>query len=139
MKLNTYLNFNGNCRAAFEFYQQHLGGKINMMMTYAEAPDANRSEKAPDAILHASMTIGGVLLQASDVMRDDYGAIRSSYLSLNVDGIGEAERIFALLSEGGQIFFPMQETFWAQRFGMCRDRFGVPWMVNAERPMPTAP
>jgi PhnB protein len=140
MKLNTYLNFHGNCRAAFEFYEQHLGGKIAFLMTYGDAPDApDKSEQARNAVLHATIVIAGVPLQASDVMRDDYGPIRSSYLSLVVNSTEEAERIFALLSEDGQTFMPMQETFWANRFGMCRDRFGVPWMIGAERPMPIAP
>ncbi|HLH02901.1 MAG TPA: VOC family protein [Bryobacteraceae bacterium] len=139
MKLNPYLNFNGNCRAAFEFYQQHLGGKITFVMTYGQNPDAHEAAKQPDAILHASIEIAGVQLQASDVLRDDYQPIHSSYLSLVLDSIEEAERVFGLLTEGGQTFLPMQETFWAHRFGMCRDRFGVPWMISAERPMPAAP
>ena len=140
MKLNTYLNFNGNCAAAFRFYEQHLGGKITMMMTHADAPGAqDLPEMARSAILHARITIAGVELLGSDVLRDDYGPIRSSYLSLTVDSTGEAERIFGVLSEAGQIYMAMEETFWAFRFGICRDRFGVLWMISAERPMPTAP
>lgn len=140
MKLNTYLNFNGNCQEAFRFYEEHLGGKVTMMMTHADAPGApDLPERARSAILHARITIGGVELLGSDVLRDDYGQIRSSYLSLTVDSTAEAERIFSVLATGGQTYMPMEETFWALRFGICRDPFGVLWMISAEKPMPVAP
>jgi PhnB protein len=137
MKLHTYLNYGGNCEQAFRFYEEHLGGKITTMMTHGEQPMPN--DIPPDwkkAILHASMTIGETQLMASDVPPDRFQPMRSVYLSLAVPSTEEAERIHALLSEGGQIFMPMQETFFASRFSMLRDRFGTSWMIIHERPMP---
>jgi PhnB protein len=137
MKLHTYLNYGGNCAEAFRFYEKHLGGKIIMMMKQGEQPGP--SEVPPDlknAILHASMTIGETQLFASDVPPERFQPMRSVYLSLGFDSSDEAERVYALLSDGGEIFMPMQETFFAFRFGMLRDRFGTSWMILHARPMP---
>jgi PhnB protein len=137
MKLYTYLNYGGNCAEAFRFYEKHLGGKITMMMTHGEQPDP--SSVAPEwrkAILHARMTIGDTELLAADVPPERFQPMRSAYLSLSLSSIEEAERIHALLADGGQIFMPMQETFFAFRFSMLRDRFGTSWMIIHERPMP---
>lgn len=135
MQLHTYLNYGGNCAQAFRFYEQHLGGTITMMMTHGEAPN---QEQVPagwkDAILHARMTLGGTDLLAADVPPDRFQPMRSAYLTLTLDSAEEAERIYALLSEDGQIFMPMQETFFASRFAMLRDRFGTSWMLLHERP-----
>jgi PhnB protein len=137
MKLHTYLNYGGNCAQAFRFYEQHLGGKITAMMTHGQMPDPKGvpPERKND-ILHARMSIGGTELMASDVPPERFQPMRSVYLSLSVDSSDEAERIYALLSDGGQIFMPMQETFFAFRFGMLRDKFGTSWMIIHERPMP---
>jgi len=135
MKLHTYVNYGGNCEHAFRFYEQHLGGKITTMMTHSQQPDA--SNVPPDwqkAILYACMTIGETQLMGNDVPPDRFQPMRSVYLSLSVDSIEEAERLFALLSDGGQIFMPMQETFFAFRFAMLRDRFGTSWMILNNRP-----
>jgi PhnB protein len=137
MKLRTYLNYGGNCAQAFRFYEQHLGGKITMMTTHEEQPDP--SSVPPEwrkAILHARMIIGDVELMAADVPPERFQPMRSAYLSLSVTSIEEAERIHALLSDGGQIFMPMAETFFAFRFSMLRDKFGTSWMIIHERPMP---
>lgn len=137
MKLHTHLNFGGNCEQAFRFYEQHLGGKITMMLTHGEMPGAN--DVSPDwqkAILHARMTIGEAELWGNDVPEDHFQPMRSVYLSLSVSNTDEAERIYALLSDGGQIFMPMQETFFAVRFGVLRDKFGTSWEIIHERPMP---
>jgi PhnB protein len=137
MKLLTYLNYGGNCEQAFRFYEQHLGGKITMMMTHGQQP--NPQDVSPDwknAILHARMTIGETELMAADVPPDRFQPMRSAYLSLLVNSIDEAERIYALLSNGGQIFMPMEETFFAVRFAMLRDKFGTSWMILQERPRP---
>lgn len=137
MKLNPYLNFNGNCQAAFRFYEEHLGGKITVMMTHADSPSAKDvPESLRSAILHARITIGGTEVFGSDAPPDRFEQIHSSYLSLTVSSPAEAERIFAALTQDGQVFMPLQETFWASRFAILRDRFGILWMVNAERPMP---
>ncbi len=137
MILNTYLNYGGNCKQAFEFYEKHLGGKITMMMAHAEQP--NPSNVPPgwkDAILHARIDLGGTQLLGADVPPERFQPMRSAYLSLTVDSIAEAERIYALLSDGGQIFMPMEETFFAFRFAMLRDKFGTSWMIIHERPRP---
>ena len=137
MKLHTYLNYGGNCEQAFRFYEQHLGGKITMMMTHGEQPDP--SQVPPEwrkAILHARITVGETELMGSDVPAERFQPMRSVYLSLAVTSTSEAERIYALLSDGGQIFMPMQETFFAFRFGMLRDKFGTSWMIIYERTMP---
>lgn len=135
MQLHTYLNYGGNCEQAFRFYEQHLGGKITMIMTHDQQP--NSQDVPPDwkkAILYARMSIGGTELMGSDVPPDHFQPMRSVYLSLTLGSTEEAERIYALLSEGGQIFMPMQETFFASRFGMLRDKFGTSWMILHERP-----
>jgi PhnB protein len=130
MQLHTYLNYGGNCEQAFRFYEQHLGGKVTMMMRHGEQP--NPTNVAPDwknAVLHARMTIGGTELLGADIPPDRFQPMRSAYLSLTVSSTDEAERIYALLTEGGQIFMPMQETFFASRFAMLRDKFGTSWMI----------
>lgn len=137
MKLNTYLNYGGNCKEALQFYQQHLGAKIIMMMTHGEQPDI--SHVAPewkDAILYARVIIGETAIMASDVPPERFEPMRSVYLCLSLDSNEEAERIHALLADGGQIFMPMGETFFAHRFSMLRDKFGTSWMIIHERPMP---
>ena len=136
MKLYTYLNYGGNCEQAFRFYEQHLGGKITMMMTHAEQPGINTvPPEFQKAILHARMTIGETELMAADVPPERFQPMRSAYLTLIVESIDEAERIYALLSDGGEIFMPIQETFFAYRFAMLRDKFGTSWMIIDERPM----
>jgi PhnB protein len=137
MKLRTYLNYGGNCKEAFAFYEKHLGGKIGMMMTFGQQPDAAKTPpELKDKILHAQITIGETVFLASDVPGDRFQPMRSVYLALNVDSDQEADRIYALLTENGEIFMPMQETFFATRFAQCRDRFGTSWMILHERPMP---
>lgn len=135
MKLYTYLNYGGTCRQAFQFYEQHLGGKITMMMTHGELPEpAGVAPEWKDAVLHARMEIGDTVLMGADIPPERFQPIRSAYLSLLVDSVEDAERIYALLTDGGQIFMPMQETFFAFRFAMLRDQFGTSWMLLHERP-----
>jgi PhnB protein len=136
MKLFTYLNYGGNCREAFEFYAKHLGGKISMLTTHAEQPDSG--SVPPDqrnAVLHARMEIGETTLLGADVPPDRFQPMRSAYLTLIVDSDAEAERLYALLREGGETFMAMEETFFAHRFAMLRDRFGTSWMLLHERAM----
>lgn len=137
MKLYTYLNYGGNCKQAFRFYEEHLGAKITMMMTHGEQP--NPSAVSPDwkdAILHARLHIGETELLGADVPPERFQPMRSAYLSLLAGSNEEAERIFIVLSDGGEIFMPMQETFFASRFAMLRDKFGTSWMILHERPKP---
>jgi PhnB protein len=135
MKLHTFLNFGGNCEEAFRFYEQHLGGKITMLMRRGEQP--NQPITWPgweNSIQYADMELGETQLMASDVQPDRFQPMRSVYLSLTVDSAAEAERIWALLSEGGQVYMPMEETFFATRFGQLRDKFGISWMILASKP-----
>ena len=135
MKMLTYVNFAGKCAEAFRFYEKHLGGTIGMMMTHGQAPDQSKVEVDPalnDAVLHARISVGGTELMGADIPSAQ--PMRSAYLSLGVDSDAEAERIFSALSNGGEVFMPMQETFFATRFGQLRDRFGINWMIIHERP-----
>jgi PhnB protein len=133
MKLYTYLNYSGNCREAFGFYEQHLGGKITMMMTHGQGPNPNSGPPNwKEAILHGRMNIGETELIGADIPNAQ--PMRSAYLTLIVNSIEEAERIYARLSEGGEIFMPLTETFFAFRFGQLRDKFGMSWMILHERP-----
>ena len=135
MKMNTYVNFAGTCAEAFRYYEKHLGGKIGMMMTHGQAPDQSRvSAEWKDAVLHARISLGGTDLMAADIPKAQ--PMRSAYLTLRVDSDSEAERIFAALSDGGKALMPMEETFFASRFGQVRDRSGINWMIVHERPMP---
>ena len=135
MKLTTYVNFAGRCAEAFRYYEQHLGGRISMMMTHGQAPDQTRVRpELKDAVLHARISIGGTELMGADIPNAE--PVRSAYLSLIVDSDAEAERVYSVLSDQGQTFMPLQETFFATRFGQVRDRFGVNWMVLRERPAP---
>jgi PhnB protein len=134
MKLYTQLNFGGNCEEAFRFYEKHLGGKITMMVDQSQAPGAPSG--AGKAIIHARMDIGGTVLIANDAPPTAFQKMRSVYMYLSVDSSAEAERLHGILAEGGEIFMPMEETFFATRFSMLRDRFGVSWSIIHERPMP---
>ncbi len=137
MKLHTYLNFAGNCAEALAFYEKHLGAKILYRMTFGEMPDPKNMlpGTSPDGILHARFELGGAVVMASDGPPGKVEPMRSAYLSLSVDSSEEAERVYKLLSDGGQIFMPIGETFFAQRFAMLRDKFGISWMIIHERPM----
>jgi PhnB protein len=134
MKLHTYLNYGGNCRQAFEFYAEHLGGTITSLMTHGELPGSSEVPPAwRDAVLHARIEIGDAILLGADIPPDRFQPMRSAYLTLMLDSVDEAERIHALLADGGEIFMPMAETFFAHRFSMLRDRFGTSWMLLHER------
>ncbi|HVF58443.1 MAG TPA: VOC family protein [Thermoanaerobaculia bacterium] len=138
MKLDIYLNYAGNCEQAFRFYEQHLGGKIASMMRHGEQPSqGNVPADWHNAILHARMEIGGTVLMGADIPGAE--PMRSAYLTLGVDSDEEADRIYDLLSDGGQIFMKMEETFFASRFAMLRDKFGTSWMLLHERPATERP
>jgi PhnB protein len=141
MRLNTYLNFGGNCEQAFRFYEQHLGGEITMLMRRAEQPDQPVTWPGwEQSIQYAIMKIGETELMGADVPPERFQPMRSVYLSLTVNSADEAEQIYraeqiyALLSEGGDVFMAMEETFFAVRFGMLRDKFGTSWMILALEP-----
>jgi len=136
MHLNAYLNFDGDCRAAFEFYAQCLGGKIEMMLSHAEAPVEQPTPAAwRDKIMHARLVVGDQMLMGSDSPPELHQKAQGFAVSVIVDETKEAERVFKALSAGGTVRMDLQETFWALRFGMLTDRFCTPWMVNCPRPM----
>jgi PhnB protein len=131
MKLDIYINYPGNCREAFRFYEQHLGGRITMLMTHGEGPNAdNVPPELRDAVLHARLELGDTVVMGADIPRAE--PMRSAYLALTTDTAEEAERIYSLLSDGGQIFMKMEKTFFANRFAMLRDKFGTSWMLLHE-------
>ena len=131
MKIDIYVNYPGNCEQAFRFYQQHLGGKITMMMTHGQQPETdNVPNDWKNAILHARIEIGGTVLMGADIPNSE--PMRSSYLTLRVDTAEEGDRIYELLSREGQIFMKMETTFFASRFAMLRDKFGTSWMLLHE-------
>jgi len=134
MQINTYLMFNGNCEAAFKFYERCLGGKITMMLNHGAAPSA---EHIPvdwhDKIMHARLEIGDHVLMASDSPPEYFQPTQGFYVQLEIDNPAEADRLFQALAENGQVKMPFEQTFWAYRFGMLVDQFGIPWMVNCEK------
>lgn len=138
MQLNPYLNFNGQCEEAFKFYEACLGAKISFMVTYGNSPMADQAPPGwGGKILHATLTAGDQLLQGADVPPGQYQKPQGISVTLNMKEPekADAERIFAALAEGGEVQMPIQETFWALRFGVVTDRFGTPWMINCEKPM----
>ena len=134
MKLYTYLNYGGNCRQAFEFYAEHLGATITLLTTHGEVPDPSRvPPEWRNAVLHARIELGGTVVMGADISPDRFQPMRSAYLTLMLDSVEETERIYGLLADGGQIFMKLEETFFAKRFAMLRDRFGTSWMLLHER------
>src|SRR5262245_6420039 len=131
MQLNPYLTFNGQCEAAFRFYEQCLGGRIEAMLTHAGTPaEQHVPPEWRNKILHARMVVGANVWMASDAPPDRYQEPKGFSISIQLDDPKEAERIFNALAANGKIVMPLEKTFWAALFGMLVDRFGVPWMVN---------
>jgi len=139
VELNTYLNYGGNCEEAFRFYERHLGGTITMLTKHGENPQPQPGIPADwvGKVLHARIRLGGAELFGADIPKERFQPIRSAYLSLTLDSDRETERVFGLLSDGGEVYMPMQETFFATRFAMLRDRFGTSWMLINPRPRNT--
>jgi PhnB protein len=136
MHLNPYLTFNGRCEEAFKFYEKCLGGKIIAMITHAETPAA--SQTPPDwqkKIIHARLTVGDQLLMGSDAPPGRFEESHGFSVTLGIDKPEEADRVYNALADGGKVSMPIAETFWARRFGMLTDKFGIPWMINCEKPM----
>jgi PhnB protein len=137
MQLNPYLFFNGQCEAAFKFYERCLGGKIDAMMKHAGSP---AEEHAPpewrDKILHARLMVNGEAVMGSDAPPGHYKEPQGFSVAIQVKDPAEAERVFKALSAKGTIQMPMGETFFAVRFGMLVDQFGIPWMINCEKAAP---
>jgi len=136
MQINAYLNFNGRCEEAFKFYEKALGGKILAMMPFEGSPMADQmSPEWRGKIIHARLAVGDQILMGSDATPERHQKPAGFSVALGVSDPAEAKRVFHALSEGGKVEMPVQETFWALRFGMLVDRFDIPWMVNCEKPM----
>lgn len=137
MHLNTYLIFDGDCRAAFEFYQRCLGGEIVAMLPYSQAPESeNLPAESRDRIMHTRLVVDGQALMGSDNTAEcplPYEGIKGAHISISVETLEEAERIFHALADNGTLRMPLEETFWAERFGMLVDKFGVSWMVGCNK------
>jgi PhnB protein len=133
MRLMAHLHFTGNCREAFEYYAGLFGGQIVFAMTYAQVPDAPPAPALRDRIVHARVDFNGQFLLGCDPPPEHYRAPQGFNVMAMVDSPGEAERTFNSLAAGGTIGMPFGQTFWAYRFGMCNDRFGIPWMINCEK------
>ncbi|PNS08649.1 VOC family protein [Solilutibacter silvestris] len=131
--MNPYLSFKGDCRQAFDFYQQELGAKLLFLMTWGETPMADQAPGMGDAIMHATLQFpDGSILMGADMPAEQRKAIQGCSLSIGAKDVADGQRLFAALSKNGQVTMPFEKTFWAEGFGMCVDQFGVPWMVNCE-------
>jgi PhnB protein len=133
MEVSPYLTFNGTCEEALKFYEQTLGAQIETVFKNEGSPAA---EHMPpdwgDKVLHARFKIGDTAVMASDAPPDHYSKPNGFSLSISLSDTAEGEKIFNRLAEGGSVRMPFAPTFWAKGFGMCVDRFGIPWMVNCE-------
>jgi PhnB protein len=134
MKSNTYLFFNGQCEAAFKFYEQCLGGKITSMMTYGDSPMTEQaSSELRTQIVNVTLTVGDVVLMGSDAPPDRFEKPQGFDVNLQFDNVAEGERVFNALAENGTVKMPLQQTFWTERWGMLVDKFGTPWMINCRQ------
>lgn len=131
--VKPYIAFQGNCREAFDFYKHAMNAEVQGMMSYGESPMAGHGND--DKIMHAVLKIGDTVIMAADSVSDQHPITVGNNISLavGVDTAEDAETMFAKMSEGGKVTMPIQETFWATRFGMLTDRFGVNWMFNCEK------
>ena len=134
MKLNAYLMFNVNCEAAFKFYEKVLGGKIEAMLPHKGTPaEEHVPAEWQGKIMHACMILGDTTLMASDAPPSFQEPMKGFSVNIGIKTPAEAERVFNALAEGGTVRMPLEETFWAARFGMLTDKFGTPWMINCEK------
>lgn len=141
MNMNPYLNFNDQCEAAFTFYAQVLGGKIDALLRNGDSPMRDEMPKERHhLVMHAQLSIGTQIMMGADMPPDCFKQMSgggSIALTLNYDTPEEAERIFSALVEGGSINMAIGPTFWAQRFGALTDKFGTPWLINGGFIQPT--
>jgi PhnB protein len=136
MQLTTHVTFSGQCEAAFKFYEKSLGAKIVFLMTWGESPMADQAPPGWEKkVLHASLVVGEVQLSGDDARPGDESKPQGFALTINTTDAAEAERVFKALAENGKVAMPLEETFWAVRFGVLTDQFGIPWMINCGKPM----
>jgi PhnB protein len=135
MQIQPYLFFKGDCEEAFKFYERVLKGKIEAMLPHAGTPaEQHTPPEWRDKIMHARLTVGDAVLMASDAPPEHYKMPQGFSVSLQIDQVAEAERVFNELSAGGNVTMPIQPTFWATRFAMFTDKFGIAWMINCNQP-----
>jgi PhnB protein len=134
MQLIPYLMFNGNCKEAFEVYQQTLGGEMKAMLTYGTLPEDQRGGIDPNAVMHACLEVDGELLMASDDCMGAYVPAQGMSVSIHPKSLEEGTRIFNAFAEGGTVIQPLMPTFFSTGFGILKDRFGTPWMFNCPAP-----
>jgi PhnB protein len=137
MKLNPCINvgFNGQCEAAFKFYERCFGAQPAYVLKWGDSPMASQAPPEwGEKVAHATLHIGDFRLQGSDPAPGTYKTPQGFDVMLNMNDPTEAERVFASLSENGTVRMPLQETFWASRFGVVTDQFGIPWGINCEKP-----
>lgn len=128
------LSFDGQCEAAFQFYERCLNGKITFMLRWGESPMAKDAPAAwSEKIVHARLVIGDTDLLGADALPGSYEAPRGFSVLLSPEDPSETERLFNELAENGTVLMPLQETFWTRRFGVVTDRFGIPWTLNCEK------
>lgn len=127
MRLDIYVNYPGTCEEAFRYYEQHLNGRLGGISRHGEVPNPNIPPEWKEKVLHARIHIGNATLMGADVPNAQ--PMRSAYVTVTTESVEEAERIYAALKEGGEVFMKMEETFFAKRFAMLRDRFGTSWML----------
>ena len=143
MQVQPYLFFEGRCEEALKFYESAIGARITALMRFKDAPPEPQqasqegcgpSAADPEKIMHANLQIGDSQIMASDGMSSGTAAFKGISLSINASSDAEADRIFAALSQGGQVQMPMDATFFASRFGVVADKFGVSWMIIVPLP-----
>lgn len=138
MHINAHIGFDGQCAAAFKFYEECLRGTIEFMMAYGDSPMADKIDpNFQERIMHASLKVGDQTLMGADAPHAHPSKPQGFCVALSLSDPAEAERIYTALSENGTIQVPMAPTFWALKFGMLTDRFGIPWMINCAAPMPS--
>jgi len=136
MQVTPYLFFDGRCEEALEFYKKAIGAEVQMMMRNKESPDPHPPGMLPpgteNKVMHATLRIGDTTVMASDGHAKGQPKFEGFSLSLNAKNEAEAERLFAALSDGGQVRLPLTKTFFSPRFGMLADKFGMGWMIIVE-------
>jgi PhnB protein len=134
VEIGPYLTFDGQCAAAFRFYEHCLSGRIEMMQTSGESPMRDPVTAERDKVIHARLVVDGKALMGSDAPPGRCATPQGTHVSIGIPARADAERIFDALAEGGSVSLPFQRTFWSSGFGMLTDRFGTPWMLNCEQP-----
>jgi PhnB protein len=135
MNIIPHLNFNGQCKEAFDFYAKLLDGEVKFSMTWGEVPGGAADQFPPEThklIMHTTLEVDGDFIMGADSPPDRYTPPKGITVSIGVKDKAKGEKIFNALANGGSVTMPYAETFWSPGFGMCVDRFGIPWMVNTE-------